>query len=282
VLPPAWPAGAAPVPVAAPLAGPLDTVSRTGRDLAVLAAVVVVLVLLVRVGSNVEYAVPVSLGNTPITNTDEVIADAEVAFRQHVDAQATRVADDAACYFFRPLGPTQGAVPAGMFPAGLLPGGEDADAIDLLLCGPVEMSTTAMDALPGMPSQPWLTGVVYYYEDDGPAPAFRGEFQRLLQSSLGVLTAASGGVKSDTLVAANGHSPDAGDIDDPDWRDVTPTGETPPGGLPGGGELPPGVSIPELPPGVSVPELPPGVTVPPGTSIPELPGLPELPGGGGG
>jgi hypothetical protein len=235
----------------------------------------VLLVGLVKVGSGVEYAVPVSLGNTPITNTDEIIADAEATFRQWVDAQATRVAEDAACYFYRPLGPTQGAVPAGAFPAGLLPGGEDAEGIDLLFCGPVELSTPAMDALPGQTPQPWLTGVVYYFPDDGPGPAYRGEFRAMLQSSLGVITAGSGGVSSDMLVEANGHNPDSGDIDDPDWRDVTPTGETPPsgigpGGLGSGGELPPGVSIPELP---EVPELP---------ELPEVPELPELPGGPGG
>jgi hypothetical protein len=261
-----------PAPPAAVPAGP---VARTTRDLGVLAVVVVVLAAIVKVGSGVEYAVPVSLGNTPITNTDEVIADAEEVFGQHVDAQATRVAVDAGCYFYRPFGSTQGAVPADMFPAGLLPGGEDAEAIDLLLCGPVEMSGQAMDTVPGMAPQPWLTGVVYYYEDDGPAPAYRGEFQTMLQSSLSVLTAATGGVQAEALVRANGHHPDGGDLSDPEWRDVTPTGETPPGGigLPGGGGGGGGDG------GI---ELPPGVTLPPGMSLPELPELPEMPGGTGG
>lgn len=254
---------AEPVPLAVPL-------RRTGRDLGVLAVVAVVLVLLMRAGASVEYAVPISLGNTPITNEDEVIADAEATFQEYVDAQATRVSNDAACYFFRPLGSTQGAVPAEMF-AGLLPGGEDAEGVDLLLCGPVELSGPAMDAIPGMPAQPWLTGVVYYYPDGGSAPGLRGEFQTMLQSSLGVLTAGMGGVKADVLVATDGRNPDSDTVEDPDWREVTPTGETPPGpGVPGGGELPPGVSIPELPP---------GVTVPPGMSLPELPELPEGPGG---
>jgi len=254
------------------LAGP---VSRTRRDLGVLAVVLVLLAVLVRAGSSVEYAVPVSLGNTPITNTDEVIADAEATFQQWVDAQATRVSDDAACYFYRPLGPTQGAFPAGALPTGLLPGGEDADGIDLLMCGPVEMSTAAIDTIPGSEPQPWLTGMVYYFEEGGDAPAFRGEFRAMLQSSLGVLAAGMGGVQSEHLVAANGHDPDPGDIENPDWREVTPTGETPPGGIglpgaPGGGA------------GPSVPELPPGVTIPPDVSLPELPELPELPGSPGG
>jgi hypothetical protein len=292
-VPTGAPHRAAPTPPPASTVGP---VSRTTRDLTVLAAVVVVLAVLVRVGSSVEYAVPISLGTSTITNADDVIAEAEDALQQWVDAQATRVSEDAACYFFRPLGPTQGAVPVDMFPAELLPGMEDADAVDLLMCGPVELATEAMDTLPGMAPQPWLTGLVAYVED--PPGSYRGEFRGMLQSSLAVLTTAMGGVSSDQLVRANGHHPASGIVDDPDWREVTPTGEPPPGGatLPGGDDLPPGVTLPggdDLPPGVTLPELPPDVTVPPDMSLPDLPGItvpqrrdvpgvPALPGASGG
>jgi hypothetical protein len=250
-----------------------EPASHTVRDLGVLAVVVALLAALVVGGSRVEYAVPVSLGNATIKNVDEVVADAEDRFQQYVDAQADRVAEDASCYFFRPLGPTQGAVPAGMFPPGLLPGGEDAEAIDILLCGPVEMSNEAMDAIPGSEPEPWLTGIVYYFSTDG-GTALRGEFQTMLQSSLALLASVEQ-VTDDYLIAADGHKPDADDIENPEWKDVTPTGDAIPIGpdLPGG-DLPPDVT---LPPGV---ELPPGVTLPPGLSLPEPPPGVTLPGEG--
>jgi hypothetical protein len=263
-------------------AGSAAPVSRTGRDIGILALVMVVLVGVVRAGASMEHAVPVSLGNASITNANEVVADAEARFDEWVEGGATRVSEDAGCYFFRPLGPTQGAVPAGMFPPGLLPGGEGAEGIDLLMCGPVEMSTESIDALPGTEPQPWLTGIVYYFPTDAPN-ALRGEFQTMLQSSLAVL-ATSGALTSDALIAADGRRPSDSSIEDPEWRDVTPTGDMPPvvPGMPGSGTGGAGTGGTgggvELPPGVSVPELPPGVTVPPGMSIPEMPELPEMPG----
>jgi hypothetical protein len=264
---------------------PPEPLARTGRDLGVLAVVVLVVAGLWTAGSRVEHPVPVSLGNATITNAEQVVADAEAVFQDYVEAQADRVAADPACYFLRPFGPTQGAVPANMFPTGLLPRSEGVEAIDVLLCGPVELSGEAIDAVPGVEPQPWLAGIVYYsLTDDG--TAFRGEFQIMLHSSLGLLASRSGDTR-DLLVAVDGHAPDRDIIEDPDWTDVTPTGEAPPGLSPPPGLEPP--SIPSLPPGVEppsppgvapppIPGLPPGLEPPPGL---DLPPIPSVPGPGG-
>jgi len=266
--------------------------ARTGRDLGVLAVVVVVLGALVHVGTSRQYPVPVSLGNATIANARPMMADADHRFGELVNAEATRVAQGARCYFWRPLGPTQGAMPAGAFPAGLLPGDEKPDAVDIILCGPVEISPDAAPLGVSKGAPPWVSGIVYYTFSDKAGSSIRGKVKMMLAIPLPVL-AATGGARADTLLTADGHHPGAGSIAHPRWRHVTPTGEVPPGvtglpgggtGLPGGGTgLPPGVTVPPgitVPPGVSVPTLPP-VTLPPGMTLPPGVSVPTLPGGGG-
>lgn len=264
----------------APPRSALGPRATTARDLAVLAAVVVIGALILWVRSGAEYPVPVSLGNITITNTEEILSASDEAFDELVRSQGGRVAEGASCYFYRPLGPTQGAMPAGFFPPGLLPGGEDADAIDMVLCGPVELSGVA-GSVAGIENPPWVPGIVYYYES---GTNYRGEFQRILPMPVSVL--ASGGLfGSEDLLTADGHSPDRDAVEDPRWREVSPSGDPlpPGGGFPGGSDggsgdgsdgsdgsdsgLPPGVT---LPPGISVPTLPPNIT------------LPSLPDGSGG
>jgi len=265
-------------------AGARGPQARTGRDLGVLAVVVVVLGALVHAGASRQYPVPVSLGNATITNARQVLDSADRQFGDLVDAQATRVSRDARCYFWRPLGPTQGAVAGAALPAGLLPGDEKPDAIDIILCGPVEISSGAAPLGLGKDDPPWVSGFVYYHANQG-GTSLRGKVKTMLAIPLPVL-AATGGARAGTLLRADGHHPSARSITHPRWRTVTPTGATPPGG---GTGLPPGITVP---PGVSVPTLPPGITVPPGVSVPTLPPvtlppgmtLPPgvtLPGGGG-
>lgn len=241
--------------------------ASTARDLAILAAVVVVLALVLRVRAQVEYAVPVSLGNVTITNTGEILTAANEAFDEMVQSQGGRVAEDAACYFYRPLGATQGSMPTDFFPAGLLPGGEDAAALDMLLCGPVELGGT-MGNVPGTETPPWIPAVIYYYESGS---NYRGEFQRVLPMALPILTA-TGGLDNEHLLTAEGRSPDQGDIEDPQWREVSGSGDAPPGGGFPTDELPPGVT---LPPDVTMPTLPPDMTLP---SLPSDITLPTVPG----
>lgn len=194
----------------------LGPLTRPGRDLVVLVLVVAGLAGLVRWGSRAEYAVPVSLGAYTIQNASEVLADAEDQLRSMVETQGGRIAEGAACYFWRPFGPTTGAAETadmGELLTGLVD--DDAEIIDVILCGPAEVSATTLS----VPSQePWVPGMVSYFPGDAPG-TYRGEVARLLPAPLPVLTA-TGGVDPSTLLDADGRSPDGGDLDDPTWRGV--------------------------------------------------------------
>lgn len=221
----------------------LGPLSRPGRDLVIALGVVAVLVALVRARSGVEYPLPVSIGNATVENSAEVLADAEARLHEMAASQGGRIAEEAACYFWRPMGSTQGAVsPDVLGSLGSILG--DADAVDIVLCGPAELTPTGlMEALPA--GEPWVTGIVGYTPGSAEG-VYRGEVQNLLAMPLATL-AATGGVQADTLLAADGRSPDAGVLDDPTWVEVEGTGEG------DGSGLPPGFSIPELPDLPSVP-----------------------------
>lgn len=234
----------------------LGPVSRPGRDLAIALAVVAVLVALVRARAGVEYPLPVSIGNATVENSAEVLADAEARLQELAASQGGRIAEEAACYFWRPLGSTQGAASTDMLGSlGSMFG--DSEAVDIVLCGPAELTPTGfMEGLPA--GEPWVSGIVGYVPGSSEG-TYRGELQNLLQMPLATLTA-TGGVQADTLLAADGRSPDAGVLDDPTWVEVEGSGEG------DGGGLPPGISIPELP---DLPDL---------DDMPELPDIPSLPG----
>jgi len=222
----------------------LGPLSRPRRDLVVLVAVAVGLVAVVRAWSQVEHPVPVSIGNATIENAGEVLADAEASLQELAESQGGRIAEEAACYFYRPLGSTQGAVATEML-GGLLSGVEDAEATDIVLCGPAEL--TASGLLEGLPQESWVPGLVNYFATDSPT-SYRGELYAVLPSPMPMLTA-SGGVTPDVLIDADGRSPDGGVIDDPTWREIEPSGD------PSEGPLPPGISLPEMPDLPDVPDL---------------------------
>lgn len=196
----------------------LGPLTRPGHDVVVLLLVMAGLIGLVWWRSGVEYPVPVSIGNMTIQNAAEVLADAEGQLQSMVESQGGRIAEGAACYFWRPLGPTQGGVGTdalGELLTGLAD--EGTQFMDVLLCGPAEVTATGLS----LPSQePWVPGVVSYFPGDSPG-TFRGEVSTLLPAPLPVLTA-TGGVDPSTLLTADGRSPDGSDVDDPTWREVTP------------------------------------------------------------
>jgi hypothetical protein len=225
----------------------LGPLSRPRRDLLVLVAVAVGLVALVRAWSQVEHPVPVSLGNNTIENADEVLADAEARLQELADSQGGRVAEEAACYFYRPLGSTQGGMPTEML-SGLLSGAEDAEASDMLLCGPAELAASGLpEGLEGLPQEPWVPGLVNYFAGDSPT-SYRGEVYMVLPTPMPMLTA-GGGVSPEVLLDADGRAPDGDTIDDPTWREIEPSGD------PVESPLPPGILLPEMPDLPDMPDL---------------------------
>ncbi|HEY8548158.1 MAG TPA: hypothetical protein VIL36_24035 [Acidimicrobiales bacterium] len=236
--------------------GPL---ARPGRDLVVALVVGALLVVLVRARAGIEYPLPVSIGNATVENGAEVLADAEERLDDLASSQGGRIAEEAACYFWRPMGPTQGAASTQML-GNLLPSVmDDAVAMDIILCGPAELTSSGI--MEGLSTgEPWVTGLVGYRPGSSEG-AYRGEVQTLLPMPLTMLTA-TGGVQADTLLSADGRSPDDDAIDDPTWIEIEGTGE-------GGSSFPelPDLSIPDLPGGDDLPELPDL----PDLSIPDLP-----------
>lgn len=250
----------------APAGSPLGPVSRPGRDLVVALLVGAALVLLVRARAGVDYRLPVTLGNGVVENGDEVLADAEARLQELAESQGGRIAEEAGCYFWRPLGSSQGAVDPEQF-GGLLSslgdagglGFEDAEAMDIVLCGPADLTPSGL--MEGLPAQePWVTGVVTFVTGSQEA-SFRGEVQTLLPMPLATLTA-TGGVQADSLLDADGRSPDQDELDDPTWIEVEGTGE-------GGGLGIPGISVPEMP------DLPDDIELPDGMELPDLEGMPD-------
>lgn len=222
----------------------LGPLARPTRDLGVLVVVAVLLGGLVWARAGVEHPLPVSIGNATIENGDEVLADAGARLQELSAAQGGRIAEEAACYFWRPMGSTQGAMATEMF-GSLMPGLEDAAAMDIVLCGPVELTPSGL--MENLAASPWVPAMVGYVPGSSP-DTYRGEVQTLLPMPL---PATSGEVGADALLAADGRSPDGGVIDDPTWIEVEPSGE------PGDSPFPPGVDIPGLPeiPDISIPDL---------------------------
>ena len=220
-------------------ASALGPVSRPARDVAVLVVVLAVVVMLVRARAGVEYPLPVSVGNATIENGAEVLADAEEHLQELAESQGGRIAEEAACYFWRPMGATQGAVATEMLSAlgSLLPDMDGAVAVDIVLCGPAEL-TSAVD-LPGMAQEPWVPAIVGYYPGSS-ATTTRGEVKQILPVPLPVLSA-MGGAQADTLLEADGRSPDEDVLENPTWIEVEGTGEG------SGLGLPPEMSLPEIP-----------------------------------